>query len=208
MKFHQLSLGHLGTNCYIVAKENAALIIDPGAEAERVIYFLKQYDLNPIAVMLTHGHFDHIGAIDQLRDYYQIPVSIHPAEQDWLNTPELNSSNNFPLGEIIMREPDELIELGVIEYGQFKFEVIHTPGHSPGGVSFIFEQEETIISGDCLFNGGIGRTDLVGGDQVTLITSIQELYQQPDHFKVLSGHGPITTIGKEKKSNPFVRCHD
>ncbi len=205
MRFHKLSLGQLGTNCYIVAKENEALIIDPGAEANRVIDYLKQNELNPIVILLTHGHFDHIGAVDVLRDHYKIPVLIHPTEKEWLMNPELNSSSGFPLGEVIMKQPDELIELGEAEYGQFKFEIIHTPGHSPGGVSFIFEHEETIISGDCLFNGGIGRSDLVGGDQAVLISSIRQLYKLPDHYRVLPGHGPDTTIGSEKKHNPFVR---
>ena len=205
MQFYQLSLGQLGTNCYIVANKKQALIFDPGAEADRVINYLTEQDLAPIAILLTHGHFDHIAAVDQLREHYQIPVSIHAAEKEWLMSPNLNSSSYFPLGEVVLKPADHLIELGNSWFDGFDFNVIHTPGHSPGGVTFIFENEATIISGDCLFKGGIGRTDLVGGNQAELIDSILKLYNLPDHFKVLSGHGPMTTIGEEKVHNPFIR---
>lgn len=206
MEFHQLGLGQLQTNCYIVAHNNRALIFDPGEEADRVIYFLTQHNYTPIAILLTHGHFDHIGAVDQLRDYYQIPVSIHQLEANWLSDPHLNSSSIFPLGDVIIKPADQTIELGETEIEDFKFNVIHTPGHSPGGVSFIFDSEATIISGDCLFQSGIGRTDLVGGNQADLYDSIMKLYQLPDHYRVLSGHGPSTTIGYEKQTNPFIRA--
>src|SRR5690625_5154056 len=107
-----MSLGELGTNCYLVSENNQALIIDPGAEANRISHYLKQKGLTPIAILLTHAHFDHIGAVDQLRDPYNIPVYLHSAEIDWLMTPELNSSNNFPLGEIKVKPADFMIELG------------------------------------------------------------------------------------------------
>jgi len=200
-----LSLGELGTNCYIVSKNKEALIIDPGGEANRINHYLNQENIRPIAILLTHAHFDHIGAVDQLREKYHTPVYLHSAEKDWLMDPKLNSSSYFPLGEIIVKPADHFFEIGKMSLGEFNFDVLHTPGHSPGGVSFVFNELTTVISGDCLFQGGIGRTDLVGGDQLTLIQSIKKLYQLPDKYSVLSGHGPETTIAYEKKYNPFVK---
>lgn len=181
------------------------MIIDPGAETARIKKFLTDNDLTPIAILLTHAHFDHIGAVDDIREHYRIPVYIHPTEKEWLMNPKLNGSSYFPLGEVKMKPADYLFELGHMSLGAFQFEVIHTPGHSPGGVTFIFEEQATIISGDCLFKEGMGRTDLVGGDQSTLFNSIRELYKLPKHFKVLPGHGPDTRIDYEKEHNPFIK---
>ncbi|WP_440895847.1 MBL fold metallo-hydrolase [Amphibacillus sp. Q70] len=205
MKFNCLPLGQLTTNCYIVSENNQALIIDPGAESERIVKFLTDNDLTPIAILLTHAHFDHIGAVDDIREYYHIPVYLHSLEKEWLMNPKLNSSIYFPLGDVKINSADHLFDMGDMSLGAFQFEVIHTPGHSPGGVTFIFAEQTTIISGDCLFREGMGRTDLVGGDQSILFNSIRELYKLPKHYKVLPGHGPDTTIGYEKDHNPFIK---
>lgn len=205
MKFTNFSLGQLQTNGYIISNNGQALLIDPGAEAVRIIQFLADHRLTPVAILLTHAHFDHIGAVDQLRSQYQIPVYVHPAEKEWLMNPKLNSSSYFPLGDVKIKPADATFDMGDMSIADFNFEVIHTPGHSPGGVTFVFEDQSTLISGDCLFRGGIGRTDLIGGDQRRLFKSIEKLYQFPDHFSVLPGHGPETTIGYEKKHNPFIK---
>lgn len=205
MKFDSLALGQLSTNSYIISNDDQALIIDPGADADKIHHFLTTNHLIPIAILLTHAHFDHIGAVDDIRSHYHIPVYIHPDEQEWLMNPKLNSSSYFPLGEVKVKPADHLFKIGNMSLGDFQFEVIHTPGHSPGGVSFIFAEQRTIVSGDCLFREGIGRTDLIGGDQAALISSIHELYKLPNDYRVLSGHGPETTIGYEKIRNPFVK---
>lgn len=207
MDVKKLSLGPLGTNCYIVNKGKDAIIFDPGSESEKIITLLKEYQLNPIAIMLTHAHFDHIGAVDHLRKYFQIDVYAHEEEANWLEDPKLNRSHRFIGEEISTKEPDRILTPGQMNLANFQFEIIHTPGHSPGSVTFIFHQQKFIISGDVLFLQGIGRTDLPGGDAKVLKKSIKnKLYQLDDHFTVLPGHGEQTTIGFEKKNNMFIRA--
>src|SRR5699024_945317 len=152
----------------------------------------------------THAHFDHIGAVEDLRKYSGAPVYIHELEADWLTDPELNRSAFMP--EKIAGEPaDYYLRPGTMNIGSFEFEIIHTPGHSPGSVSFIFKDELFVIGGDVLFNQGIGRTDLPGGSFEQLEASIRNhLYRLNDQYTVYPGHGPETTIGNEKRNNPFV----
>lgn len=200
-----MSLGELGTNCYIVYKNSRALIIDPGAESERVINFLNEKQLTPEAIVLTHAHFDHIGAVDDVRKAYSIPVYLHKDEEEWLTEPSFNGSGRFPRTPIVTSPPDAFIVEGTMDVGSFTFDVFHTPGHSPGSTTLIFKESGLIISGDVLFNQGIGRTDLYGGNTEQLITSIQtKVFQLDDTFTVYPGHGNPTTIGSEKVNNPFV----
>lgn len=206
MDVKSFSLGPIGTNCYIVYKDGQCLIFDPGWDADVVSSFIEENKLNPQALLLTHAHFDHIGAVDDLRKKYNLDVYLHEAEKDWLENAELNRSQ-FALGGdgITTAAPDHLLEEGPIQIGNFSFEVVHTPGHSPGSVTFIFKDASFIISGDVLFYHGIGRTDLPGGDIQQLANSIaNHLYALPDSFTVYPGHGTKTTIGEEKRSNPFT----
>lgn len=207
MKIARFSLGPLGTNCYILHNEENALIFDPGAEGEKVIHYLTENNLKPLAILLTHAHFDHIGAVDLLRTTYKIDVYGHGLEADWLVDPNLNRSNRFIGQEISTAKPEVLLneEKYVIE--DFSFEVLHTPGHSPGSISFIFHEEKFMVSGDVLFLQGIGRTDLPGGDPDVLKQSIQKkLYNLPDNYVILPGHGEQTNIGFEKENNLYVRA--
>lgn len=207
MKVETLSLGPIGTNCYIVRKGDECLIFDPGAQAERIEQYVTENKLKPQAILLTHAHFDHIGAVDAIRKKYEIDVYLHAAESDWLEKPELNRSVLFfgEAGAVRTAKPDHLIEVGRWDIGSFTFEVVHTPGHSPGSVSYIFHDDKFVISGDTLFNQGIGRTDLPEGDFQTLMLSIfNELYTLADDYVVYPGHGPSTTIGSEKFQNPFT----
>jgi len=201
-----MSLGPLGTNCYIVYNDSNALIIDPGGNPERVTQFLEENNLRPLAILLTHAHFDHIGAVGELRKAYELDVYLHKEEADWLENPPF-SPNSMMLGLDIRTEgPDHLLEEGTLEIGDFTCRVEHTPGHSPGSVSFIFSDADFVMSGDVLFQQGVGRTDLEGGSFEQLANSIRTaLYTLPDHYTVYSGHGEQTTIGFQKQNNPYVR---
>ena len=207
MKWTQMPLGQMQTNCYVLEKEDSTcLIFDPGSEGEKLIQFLKEQDLNPVGIVLTHAHFDHIGAVDVIRDEYRIPVYVHKNEKDWLTTPSLNLSDFMKVGKIQVKEADVLInEEQELTIGSFTFQVFETPGHSPGSISLYFADEGIAVVGDALFNGSIGRTDLPGGDSEQLLQSIHEkLLGLPEETIVLCGHRQVTTIGNEMNSNPFL----
>ncbi|MCM2531653.1 MBL fold metallo-hydrolase [Neobacillus pocheonensis] len=208
MKWSQIPLGVLQTNCYIIENtDQTCLIIDPGSEGKKLIKWLTKRELNPVAIFLTHAHFDHIGAVDEVREKYKIPVFIHEEEEAWLGDPKLNGSKFFTMPNSIQAKPADHIlkKEEAIEIGNFKFFVYETPGHSPGSVSYYFEKDGFVVSGDALFKSSIGRTDLPGGNQSKLLKSIHEkLLFLPEETVVLSGHGPITTIGEEMDSNPFL----
>lgn len=207
MNVYQLPLGPLQTNCYIVSNDSKeAVIFDPGEEANEIFNLIEENNLKPLAILLTHAHFDHIGAVDEVRDEYNIPVYIHHYEADWLADGNKNGSALFMRDPIFARDADVLIEKeGKMQFGQFLFSVFETPGHSPGSISFYSKELKTVFSGDALFQRGIGRTDLPGGDHDQLIKSIKgKLLSLPDDVVVCSGHGPTTTIGEEKKENPFL----
>lgn len=208
MKWKQVPLGPLQTNGYILHKDNgSALVVDPGGDEEILIEHLQKDNLSVKGILLTHAHFDHIGGVDGLREAYNAPVYIHEAESEWLPNPNLNGSILFLGGKTVeTREADFLIsEEGMLTIDDWEVQVFFTPGHSPGSVSYYFKEEGVIFSGDVLFHGSIGRTDLPGGDYNTLMDSIRrKLLTLPDETIVANGHGPTTTIGKEKEMNPFI----
>lgn len=209
LKWRQLPLGPLQTNSYVLRNANKECIIfDPGHEGEKLIGYLQQEGLTPLAVLLTHAHFDHIGAVDDVRDAYKIPVYLHKEEKYWLSDPELNGSYIFMTNREITAKPaDRLIEKeGELKIGSFIFTILETPGHSPGSVSYYCEEAGAVFSGDALFQMSIGRTDLPGGSFNELMMSIEnKLFSLPDDTVVLSGHGPKTSIGFEKANNPFLK---
>lgn len=208
MNWFPLPLGPLQTNCYILSeKDGSCLIIDPGEEPNKIIQYISSKRLNPKAILLTHAHFDHIGAVDPIREHYSIPVYIHKKEESWLSDPSLNGSQFFLHGEKIKaRKADHVITTEKnMEIGGFSLEIFETPGHSPGSISFYFQQDGIVVSGDALFQSSIGRTDLRGGSHEVLLKSIHEkLLVLPENTLVLPGHGPATTIGQEMDSNPFL----
>ncbi|TCN22879.1 MBL fold metallo-hydrolase [Mesobacillus foraminis] len=207
MEWYQLPLGPLQTNCYILSnRNNSCLIIDPGEEAEKVFRYLNQKKLKPAAILLTHAHFDHIGAVEPIRAKYSVPVYLHTQEKKWLTDPVLNGSRLFGMGEVKAEPADYLLSGNQdLSIGEFTFTVLETPGHSPGSISFYFQEAGLVASGDALFQGSIGRTDLPGGSHETLLKSIhKKLLVMPEETLVLSGHGPVTTIRQEMDSNPFL----
>ncbi|WP_188206156.1 MBL fold metallo-hydrolase [Alkalibacillus aidingensis] len=205
MNIYTFSLGLLGTNCYVIEKDQLALIFDPGGDVEKLEQLFNEKEIKPKAIVLTHAHFDHIGAVEPLRERYDVPVYMHEAEKEWLTNPMLNGSELFQVGKIMAREADYYIDEGVQEIEGFKLEILHTPGHSPGSLSFWLKDEQTLIAGDTLFQMGIGRTDLPLGNYDTLIKSINEkILSLPEETSVLPGHGPKTTVKAEKQRNPFL----
>ena len=208
INFHALPLGPVQANCYIAEGEGGdCLVFDPGGEPDRLRAELGRLGLRPLAVYLTHAHFDHIGALDALRAEYGMPVHLHGQERDWLSEPMLNGSGRYPaLPQVRIPGPDFLIEKEEERTeGPFRFSMLHVPGHSPGSVAFHFPDEGVVVAGDALFQGSIGRTDLPGGDHPLLIRSIHDkLLSLPEETVVLPGHGGPTTIGDEMASNPFL----
>ncbi|MGR9049376.1 MBL fold metallo-hydrolase [Halobacillus faecis] len=204
-KITRLPLGPIATNAYIIHENNKALVIDPGGDFEKLQNYLQERKLEVIAVLLTHAHFDHIGAVDAVRDAYEAPVYIHASEAEWLGDPEKNGSALFGLGKITARPADYYFETGQMQIGDFPFEVRHTPGHSPGSVSFVFRNQRLTIAGDTLFQRGIGRTDLPGGSREVLEKSIREqLFPLRNDMRIFPGHGQPTTVGEEREENPFL----
>jgi hydroxyacylglutathione hydrolase len=207
MKWKKLTVGPVQENTYIVYNNKKdAIIIDPGSEGKKIIQNIESLQLKPLAILLTHAHFDHIGAVDEVRENYGLPLYIHKKEQDWLKDTKKNGSAYF--GKSIKAKPASHIitdKDSILTIGTFSFDVFTTPGHSPGSISFYSKEANAVFSGDALFAGSIGRTDLYGGDQEVLLKSIHEkLLQLPEETVVLSGHGPETTIGMEMDSNPFL----
>lgn len=203
------TVGVAQENTYaIVNSQKEVLIIDPGAQAEELIQWIDGHQWKPQAILLTHCHFDHIGAIDKIRDYYQIEVYVHELEEAYLSNPLLNLSYGM-LGQSVKQRPAENIwyqkDMTDYQINQFKFRIVHLPGHSPGHVVFIFEREGFVIAGDTLFKQSIGRTDLPQGNFEQLIEGIQQqLLSLPETTTIYPGHGSPTTIKAEKQLNPFL----
>ena len=201
-----LPLGPIQTNCYLVAdpEARAAVVIDPGDVAGRILDVLKRNDWAVQYVLLTHAHFDHIGAVAEIMAATRAPLAIHPGELPLLRAK--GGALLFGLDIPAAPEPDVHLEPGqVLACGALTFEVLFVPGHTPGHVAFYCPQAGAVFSGDVLFQDGIGRTDLPGGDYATLMRSIKDvLYQLPAETVVYSGHGPATTLAAERQGNPFL----
>jgi hydroxyacylglutathione hydrolase len=206
MKYESVIVGALETNCYLVYCQETleCAVIDPGAEPEKIFRAIGHKGLKPTALINTHGHVDHVGANRDIKDKFDIPLYIHAADSPMLES-VLQTELSFFLGAKASPPPDKFLEEGQeFKIGTVTLSVFHTPGHSPGSVSFM--GDGILFSGDTLFFGGVGRTDLPGGSWAELERSIREkIFTLPDDTLVLTGHGPTTTVGQEKKFNPFIR---
>lgn len=205
-----ITVGMLQENCYLYACPQTlqAVIIDPGDEAERIIERIQELKLIPTYIINTHGHFDHISAIDAVSAVYPVPLAIHPADVP-MYTEERMAKMYGRQAPLVHRKPDILLQEGdVLSFGTVTLEVLHTPGHSPGGVCLV-SRPYCIFSGDTLFHRSIGRSDFEGGNHEQLVTSIRKkLYTLDDNLVVFPGHGIPTTIVEEKHENPFVNIEE
>lgn len=210
MQVDRLILGMYETNCYVLRQSNAGkacLIIDPGLEATPLIAFLQENQLDPVAVVLTHGHIDHIGGMEMLRaSFPRIQVYIHVLDAEMLT----NARNNLSLmhGTPFSTDPADVLvgEGSTIEQAGMKLEVLHTPGHTPGGICLYARDDGIVFTDDALFADSVGRTDFPGGNTTELLQSIKaRILTLPDQTTVYPGHGPPTTVAQEKAHNPFVR---
>lgn len=181
-----------------------AVVIDPGEESERILAAIRHRQLEVQAIWLTHAHIDHIWGVDAVRDATGAPVLLHPADRPWYDRFEAQCRHFGFSGPRSLGPPDaDLVHGETLALGPWRFAVRHVPGHSPGHVAFI--GHGLCLSGDVLFRGSVGRTDLIGGDHGQLLASIdRELLVLPDATRVLPGHGPETTIGRERQENPFL----
>ncbi len=205
MKYEIVVVGALETNCYLVYDEETrdCAVIDPGADPEKIVAAIAGLELKPVIVLNTHGHVDHIGSNADIVEKYGVPLAMHDADADLLRVSDfielslLLGARNSPPPDRLLAEGDE------IAVGRTSLRVIHIPGHTPGSIGFV--HGGVLFSGDTLFSGGVGRTDLPGGSWKDLERSIRErILTLPEETVVLPGHGPWTTVEQERASNPVL----
>jgi hydroxyacylglutathione hydrolase len=201
-----LTVGPFQENCYVLGDGEIGAIVDPGDEGARIALAVEQAGLEINQILVTHAHIDHVGAVAALADEYACPVLMHAEAEPMLRElPTQAMMMGLRFGKV--PAVDRHIEdEDVLEVGSLRLESLYTPGHAPGHLAFYVESEGLVLSGDALFAGSVGRTDLFGGDMEVLMRSINErLMTLPDETRVYPGHGPPTTIGDERAYNPFLR---
>lgn len=206
LKVEKLVVGLIEENTYaVINEENKALIFDPGDEANKIIAWIQENQWEVEAILLTHSHFDHIGALDELRAHFDIKAYVHPIEAAFIGDPAKNLSL-FASHPVVQKDAEfEWDSIGEQEVASFTFIVAHTPGHSPGHVIYIFPEDQFIIAGDTVFRGSIGRTDIPAADSATLLESIETHFVPLDPaYRIYPGHGESTTLQREWETNPFL----
>ena len=206
VRVHVMEVGPLAVECYIVEHlaSRKAAVIDPGGDGEAILREIGRLGASVEKILLTHGHFDHVGAVGLLREKTGAALHIHEADVERMKTAK-RQGMLFGLRIPDTPDPDVLVGEGDrVAFATLEFLVVHTPGHTPGCVSYLLETEKMAFVGDLIFAGSIGRTDLPGGDYDTLIRAVREkIFVLPDDTTLFPGHGPATTVGEEKRSNPF-----
>lgn len=216
----RIIVGHIETNCYIYYKENSdCVIIDPGGDEHKIIAKIQKLNLNPLGIILTHGHLDHTGGIRKLKNLLrkkgkEPAIAIHEGDKQFLGESSakfnqslypsfgvhfenLSNLSNLPKADVFLKEGSDVFGTDLV--------VIETPGHTPGSICLYSEAEKVLFSGDTLFSGGIGRTDFPGGSEVDLVKNIKEkILPLPVDTQIYPGHGPETLIDWEKGNNPFI----
>lgn len=196
MTIQQLTVGSIGTNCYLLLDDEtgAAAVVDPGGSADDIASAVSRAGAKVEMILLTHGHFDHTGAVEKLRALWPgVPVYLHAADRAMLGDPIMPP----------LKETADYGEGDVLSLGSLKIQVLHTPGHTPGGVCLLVG--DTLFSGDTLFAGSMGRTDFEGGDEAALFASLKRLGELPGDLQVLPGHMGASTLERERRTNPYLR---
>lgn len=205
LKFEIIAVGPLAANCVVIweGRRLEAIIVDPGDEPERIVDFVKKGALKVKCIVCTHAHFDHVGAVPEVKSETGAFIALHAAEMEiWEGVRDQAALWGYEIGP--MPPPDLLLKDGdFIAMGESRFQVIHTPGHSPGGICLY--GFGLAVTGDTLFAGSIGRTDFYGGDHGLMMQSLRRLARLPAGTVVLPGHGSSSTIGEEVKNNPFYQ---
>ena len=204
MKIEKFSLGILGANCYLLINEETkdTVVVDPGGHSKKFTAYIEEEKLNLVAILLTHGHYDHIGSVNEVAAHFGCKIVGAAKEMPVFTDPALNCSQ-FVGGPIIVH-PDILVSEGdKVTVGDMEFDVMETPGHTVGSICFI--GKDIIFSGDTLFQGSCGRTDLPTGDWDDIKKSLKRLAALPGDYQVYSGHGPATTLETERRTNPYMR---
>ncbi|MAX23113.1 MAG: hypothetical protein CMJ19_01300 [Phycisphaeraceae bacterium] len=209
MIIQPFALSDWQTNCFVVHSDNSSdcWIVDCGFEPAVLLDYITENQLKPVRIVLTHAHVDHIGSLEHIHDLWpDVPILIHEAEKEFLDNPMFNLSA-FMGQPIVAPAATKLLKHGdTLSFNDQEFEVRHTPGHSPGGITLIHHASNQAIVGDALFAGSIGRTDFPTSDVHQLMESIHtQLMSLPDDMKIYPGHGPTSTIGKERTTNPFLQ---
>ena len=201
-----LTVGLLEVNCYILGDEvtKEAVVIDPGGDEDEILEVLKYNNFKLKLIIDTHGHFDHVDANQPLKDATGAQIAIHAADAQMLDKPSAEAMF-FTGNRLRTSQADILLqENDILTFGQYRLKVLHTPGHTPGGISLVLEDHPYVYVGDLLFAGSIGRTDFPGGSYDALITAVKtKIFPLGDNYSVYPGHGPVTTVAQERKYNPF-----
>jgi len=206
MKLLTAKIGMLQENCYVYYDEKTkkGVMIDPGFVDEAVDRGVDENEVDIAAILITHGHFDHIFGMDYYREKYKAPVYVHKIEADYIRDPMLNGTGLYMLKPVVMKE--DAVFKNEFSFDSCVLEILHTPGHTPGCVCIYDRENGVLFSGDTLFLESVGRTDFAKSDHNALIDAIKtKLFTLPENVMVYPGHGPSTTIGHEKRHNPFVR---
>ena len=205
MKINQYVVGEVQTNCYIIINEETkeCLIVDPGASANQLASRINDDKLKPVAILLTHGHFDHAGVARGLASVFDISIYAHEAEEETLKDSRKNVS--WMIGKAESYSADVYVSEEELHLAGFAIQVLHTPGHTKGGCCYYFKENGILFSGDTLFAESVGRTDFPGGSMSELVRSIREkLMILPDETTVYPGHNDVTTIKTERNYNPYL----